>query len=68
MEKLSLEKLKDFEIERDGMRTFEGGSSSTDECSSMTGLLMMDFQTDHYSDACGSWEFVGSTVCQQMIM
>ncbi len=70
MESLKLKKFNDFAIEKDSLKNFDGGaggSSKTEECSSSTGLLMLDTQTDHYSDECGEWSFVGSTTCQQMI-
>ncbi len=71
MESLKLKKFNNFAIKKDSLRNFNGGdgsgSSRTEECGAMTGLLMYDTQTDHYSDECGDWSFVGSTTCQKFI-
>lgn len=73
MEKLSLDKFKDCQIEEQQMsHQYGGGSSYTESCGTSTNVFgwTNDTQTDIYSDACddGVYSHVCSYTTQRGII
>ncbi|QHI36016.1 hypothetical protein IMCC3317_13690 [Kordia antarctica] len=66
MEKLSLEKFKDVEINDAQKNRMFGGtaSSSSSTCKTKPAWSQVDTQTDFYTDACndGDYAYVGSSM------
>lgn len=59
MEKLSLKKFEDYELNNSKMKSLNGsqGSSHRDVCSTGSSFLDRDTHTDIYSDPCGDGQY-----------